>query len=40
VYLDARAQGVEVPELGEDDIAFIAAWWKEQWAAREAPASA
>ena len=41
VYLDARAQGVDVPELGDDDIEFIAAWWKEQWTAgQEAPASA
>src|SRR3954468_9228644 len=31
VYLDARAQDVEVPQLGDDDITFIAAWWQEQW---------
>jgi L-ribulose-5-phosphate 4-epimerase len=40
VYLDARAQGVDVPELGAEDIAFIAAWWKEQWAGQEAHAVA
>jgi L-ribulose-5-phosphate 4-epimerase len=33
VYLDARAQGVEVPELGADDVAWIARWWHEQWPA-------
>jgi L-fuculose-phosphate aldolase len=37
VYLDARAQGVDVPQLGPDDIAFIAAWWQEQW--EDAPVS-
>ena len=33
VYLDARAQGVDVPELGPDDVAWIARWWHEQWPA-------
>jgi L-fuculose-phosphate aldolase len=33
VYLDARAQGVDVPELGPDDVAWIARWWQEQWPA-------
>ena len=33
VYLDARAQGVDVPELGADDVAWIARWWREQWPA-------
>jgi L-fuculose-phosphate aldolase len=33
VYLDARAQGVEVPELGAEDVAWIARWWLEQWPA-------
>jgi L-ribulose-5-phosphate 4-epimerase len=37
VYLDARAQGVPVPELGPDDVAFIAAWWQEQWPSVQEP---
>jgi len=41
VYLDARAQGVDVPELDADDVAFIAASWQDQWrAGREAQHSA
>ena len=32
VYLDARAQGVDVPELAADDVAWIARGWREQWA--------
>jgi L-fuculose-phosphate aldolase len=31
VYLDARAQGVPVPELSSSDVAWIARWWQEQW---------
>jgi L-fuculose-phosphate aldolase len=31
VYLDARAQGVEVPELAPDDVAWLAGVWREQW---------
>ncbi len=31
VYLDARAQGVEVPELEPDDVASIARGWWKQW---------
>ncbi len=33
VYLDARAQGVTVPELAPDDVAAIAAAWRAQWPA-------
>jgi L-ribulose-5-phosphate 4-epimerase len=33
VYLDARAQGVDVPELAPDDVAQIARAWREQWPA-------
>jgi ribulose-5-phosphate 4-epimerase/fuculose-1-phosphate aldolase len=33
VYLDARAQGVDVPELAPDDVALIARAWREQWRA-------
>jgi ribulose-5-phosphate 4-epimerase/fuculose-1-phosphate aldolase len=33
VYLDARAQGVDVPELAPGDVAWIARWWHEQWSA-------
>jgi ribulose-5-phosphate 4-epimerase/fuculose-1-phosphate aldolase len=33
VYLDARAQGVDVPELAPDDVAWLARWWHEQWPA-------
>jgi L-ribulose-5-phosphate 4-epimerase len=33
VYLDARAQGVDVPELAPDDVAWLARWWQEQWPA-------
>jgi L-fuculose-phosphate aldolase len=33
VYLDARAQNVDVPELEPDDVAWIARWWHEQWPA-------
>lgn len=40
VYLDARAQGVEVPELEPDDIASIARSWREQWPAAGAGAAA
>jgi L-ribulose-5-phosphate 4-epimerase len=38
VYLDARAQGVAVPELAEDEVARIAGAWSAQWAT-SAPAS-
>jgi L-ribulose-5-phosphate 4-epimerase len=31
VYLDARAQGVDVPELAAADVAAIAAAWRAQW---------
>jgi L-fuculose-phosphate aldolase len=31
VYLDARAQGVDVPELAPDDVARVARCWHEQW---------
>jgi ribulose-5-phosphate 4-epimerase/fuculose-1-phosphate aldolase len=31
VYLDARAQGAEVPELAADEVARIASAWREQW---------
>ena len=31
VYLDARAQGVDVPELAPDDVAWIARSWHAQW---------
>jgi ribulose-5-phosphate 4-epimerase/fuculose-1-phosphate aldolase len=34
VYLDARAQGVEVPELRPADVEAIAQGWREQWQAR------
>ncbi len=33
VYLDARAQGVDVPELAPDDVARVARWWRDQWPA-------
>jgi L-fuculose-phosphate aldolase len=33
VYLDARAQGVDVPELPPDEVAWVARWWHEQWPA-------
>ena len=33
VYLDARAQGVDVPELPPGDVAWVARWWHEQWPA-------
>jgi L-ribulose-5-phosphate 4-epimerase len=33
VYLDARAQGVEVPELAPDEVAWIARFWRAQWPA-------
>jgi ribulose-5-phosphate 4-epimerase/fuculose-1-phosphate aldolase len=33
VYLDARAQGVDVPELAPEDVAWIARGWHEQWRA-------
>jgi ribulose-5-phosphate 4-epimerase/fuculose-1-phosphate aldolase len=33
VYLDARAQGVDVPELAAADTAAIAAAWRAQWPA-------
>jgi ribulose-5-phosphate 4-epimerase/fuculose-1-phosphate aldolase len=33
VYLDARAQGGEVPELAPDDVAWLACAWHEQWPA-------
>lgn len=33
VYLDARAQGVDVPELAPGDVAWLARWWHEQWPA-------
>ena len=32
VYLDARAQGAEVPELDPGDVAWIARSWLAQWA--------
>lgn len=32
VYLDARAQRVEVPELPADEVARIARSWRRQWA--------
>lgn len=32
VYLDARAQTADVPELDAEDVARIAAHWREQWA--------
>jgi L-fuculose-phosphate aldolase len=38
VYLDARAQGVDVPELGPDDVRWLARWWREQWPAVPEPA--
>jgi ribulose-5-phosphate 4-epimerase/fuculose-1-phosphate aldolase len=31
VYLDARAQGVEVPELAAEEVARIAGAWSAQW---------
>jgi len=31
VYLDARAQGADVPELAPDDVAWIARAWQAQW---------
>jgi L-ribulose-5-phosphate 4-epimerase len=34
VYLDARAQGAEVPELRPGDVEAIARGWREQWQAR------
>ena len=37
VYLDARAQGVDVPELAPDDVAWIARSWQDQW--RPSPAT-
>jgi ribulose-5-phosphate 4-epimerase/fuculose-1-phosphate aldolase len=33
VYLDARAQGVDVPELEPGDVAAIAHGWRAQWTA-------
>jgi L-ribulose-5-phosphate 4-epimerase len=36
VYLDTRAQTPEVPQLDPDDVARIAAHWREQWALRPA----
>jgi L-ribulose-5-phosphate 4-epimerase len=33
VYLDARAQGADVPELAADDVAWIARAWRAQWPA-------
>jgi ribulose-5-phosphate 4-epimerase/fuculose-1-phosphate aldolase len=33
VYLDARAQGVDVPELAPDDVGSIARAWQAQWPA-------
>jgi ribulose-5-phosphate 4-epimerase/fuculose-1-phosphate aldolase len=41
VYLDARAQGVDVPELAPDEVAWLARAWQEQWpSVPEAPAAA
>lgn len=37
VYLDARAQGVDVPELEPGDVAWIARGWQEQWPAAASP---
>ena len=33
VYLDARAQGVDVPELAPEDVVWVARGWHEQWPA-------
>jgi ribulose-5-phosphate 4-epimerase/fuculose-1-phosphate aldolase len=33
VFLDARAQGVDVPELAPEDVAWLARRWREQWPA-------
>jgi ribulose-5-phosphate 4-epimerase/fuculose-1-phosphate aldolase len=40
VYLDARAEGAEVPELAPDDVAWLARGWQAQWPAVPETASA
>jgi L-ribulose-5-phosphate 4-epimerase len=32
VYLEARRHQENVPEISDEDVAWIAEWWQEQWA--------